>query len=89
MDDGNLRRFVYYKTIFTRENTSNETVSDSVTAQTYTYNGKCSALLKNNSFMSVMDRAVIDNMVPGSPEQNAANDAWNNFFTAPQGTDLI
>lgn len=88
MDDGNLRRFVYYKTIFTRENISNETVSDSVTAQVYTYNGKCSALLKNNSFMSVMDRAVIDAMPPG-PDKDAADLAWNNFFQAPQGTDLI
>ena len=88
MDDGNLRRFVYYKTIFTRENISNETVSDSVTAQTYTYTGKCSALLKNNSFMSVMDRAVIDAMTPGG-DKDAAELAWANFFTEPQGTDLI
>ena len=88
MDDGNLRRFVYYKTIFTRENISNETVSDSVTAQVYTYNGKCGALLKNNSFMSVMDKAVIDAMPPG-PDKVDAELAWNNFFTEPQGTDLI
>ena len=89
MDDGNLRRFVYYKTIFARENISNETVSDSVTAQTYTYTGKCSALLKNNSFMSMMDRKVIDNMTPGSPEKDAAELAWTNFFQTPQGTDFI
>lgn len=88
MDDGNLRRVVYYKTTFTRESQSNETVSDSVNAQTYTYKGKCSALLKNNSFMSVMDKAVIAAMGPGQDKDDAEL-AWNNFFTEPQGTDLI
>ena len=88
MDNGNLRRVVYYKSTFTREGQSNETVSDSVTAQTYTYTGKCSALQHNGAFMLVMDKSVIEAMTDG-PEKEAARLAWNNFFQVPQGTDIV
>lgn len=88
MDNGNLRRIVYYKTTLTREGQSNETVSDSVTAQTYTYSGKCSALQHNGAFMLVMDKAVVDAM-PGGPEKVEAERAWGEFFDAPQKADLV
>ena len=88
MDNGNLRRVVYYKTTLTREGQSNETVSDSVTAQTYTYTGKCSALQHNGAFMLMMDRAVIDGLPNDQNQQDRANQAWTNFFQAPQKHDM-
>ena len=89
MDDGNLRRVVYYKTTLTREGQTNETVSDSVTAQTYTYTGKCSALQHNGAFMLMMDKAVIDALPNDQNQQDRALEAWNNFFTTPQKHDIV
>lgn len=89
MDNGNLRRVVYYKTTLTREGQTNETVSDSVTYQTYTYTGKCSALQHNGAFMLMMDKAVIDALPNDQNQQDRALEAWNNFFTTPQKHDIV
>lgn len=89
MDNGNLRRVVYYKTTLTREGQTNETVSDSVTAQTYTYTGKCSALQHNGAFMLMMDKAVIDALPNDQNQQDRALAAWNDFFTTPQKHDIV
>lgn len=87
MDDGNERRRVLYKCNLARTGQTNETVSDSVTAQTYTYEGAAAALINNNRFDLIMDKAEIERMTPGV-EQDAARLAWTNFFDAVQGTQV-
>ena len=96
MDDGNERRRVIYKCNLARTGQTNETVSDSVTAQTFTYEGSASALVYNNRFDAIMDKKEIDAMPDGNQAGNpqeqeeyrakqAALNAWTNFFTAVQG----
>lgn len=87
MDDGNLRRRVIYKTTLARTGQTNETVSDSVTAQTFTYEGAAAALLKNGRFDMIMDKKEID-ALSGS-DKTTAIEAWNNFFTDVQGHSVI
>lgn len=96
MDDGNERRRVIYKCNLARTGQTNETVSDSVTAQTYTYEGSASALVNNNRFDGIMDKREIDNMPDGDPvgtpdqieehrAKQAALLAWGEFFNSVQG----
>ena len=87
MDDGNLRRRVIYKTTLARTGQTNETVSDSVTAQTYTYEGTAGALLKNGRFDMIMDKKEIDAL--NGADKTTAIEAWNNFFTDVQGHSVI
>lgn len=100
MDDGNERRRVIYKCNLARSGQTNETVSDSVTAQTFTYEGSASALVYNNRFDAIMDKKEIDAMPEGnqsgtSTEQEAykakqaALNAWTNFFKTVQGKDVV
>ena len=99
MDDGNERRRVIYKCNLARSGQTNETVSDSVTAQTFTYEGAASALVHNNRFDAIMDKKEIAAMPDGKPTgttteieehraKQAALKAWNNFFTAVQGKEV-
>lgn len=100
MDDGNERRRVIYKCNLARSGQTNETVSDSVTAQTFTYEGSASALVYNNRFDAIMDKKEIDAMPEGNQSggpteqeaykaKQAALNAWKNFFTAVQGKDVV
>jgi len=100
MDDGNERRRVIYKCNLARSGQTNESVSDSVTAQTFTYEGSASALVYNNRFDVIMDKKEIDAMPDGNQTGNAtekeeyrakqaALTAWKNFFTAVQGKDVV
>lgn len=100
MDDGNERRRVIYKCNLARTGQTNETVSDSVTAQTFTYEGSASALVYNNRFDAIMDKKEIDAMPEGNQSgsatdieaykaKQAALNAWKNFFTAVQGKDVV
>lgn len=88
MDNGNVRRYCFYKCTLTRDSQSNETVGDSVTSQTFTYNGSGSALISNGAFMLVMDKELIDAMSPGA-EKDEAERAWNEFFDTSQGTNVV
>jgi hypothetical protein len=99
MDDGNERRRVIYKCNLARTGQTNETVADSVTAQTYTYEGSASALVYNNRFDAIMDKKEIDAMPEGNQSGNqteqeaykakkAALDAWTNFFKTVQGKEV-
>lgn len=83
MDDGNERRRVIYKCNLARTGQTNETVADSVTAQTYTYEGAASATINNGRFDMVMDKKEVDAL--GNP---GTTDAWTNFFDAVQGTQV-
>ena len=100
MDDGNERRRVIYKCNLARSGQTNETVSDSVTAQTFTYEGSASALVYNNRFDAIMDKKEIDAMPEGNQSgsateqeaykaKQAALNAWKNFFTDVQGKDVV
>ena len=99
MDDGNERRRVIYKCNLARTGQTNETVADSVTAQTYTYEGSASALVYNNRFDAIMDKKEIDAMPEGNQSGNAteqeaykakkaALNAWTNFFNSVQGKEV-
>ncbi|MDY3960169.1 major tail protein [Romboutsia timonensis] len=87
MDDGNERRRVIYKCNLARTGQTNETVSDSVTAQTYKYEGIASSTVNSNRFDLVMDKKEIDAMLPG-PQKTAAEEAWRDFFTEVQGVKM-
>ena len=100
MDDGNERRRVLYKCNLARTGQTNETVADSVTAQTYTYEGSASALVYNNRFDAIMDKKEIDAMPDGNQSGNpqeqeeyrakqAALTAWGEFFNAVQGKAVV
>ena len=99
MDDGNERRRVIYKCNLARSGQTNETVSDSVTAQTFTYEGSASALVYNNRFDAIMDKKEIDAMPEGNQSgsateqeaykaKKAALNAWTNFFNSVQGKEV-
>lgn len=83
MDDGNERRRVIYKCNLARTGQTNETVSDSVTAQTYTYEGAASATVNNGRFDLVMDKKEVDALA-----NLQTTDAWNQFFDAVQGIQV-
>ena len=83
MDDGNERRRVIYKCNLARNGQTNETVADSVTAQTYTYEGAASATIHNGRFDMVMDKKEVDALA-----NLQTTDAWNQFFDTVQGIQV-
>lgn len=84
MDDGNERRRVIYKCNLARTGQTNETVSDSVTAQTYTYEGAASATINNGRFDLLMDKKEVDTL-----NEPLINNAWAQFFDEVQGTAVV
>lgn len=84
MDDGNERRRVIYKCNLARTGQTNETVSDSVTAQTYTYEGSAAATIHNGRFDMVMDKKEVDTL-----NDLGITNAWNEFFNQVQGTAVV
>ena len=84
MDDGNERRRVIYKCNLARTGQTNETVSDSVTAQTYTYEGSAAATVNNGRFDLVMDKKEVDAL-----QNVGTTNAWNEFFNEVQGIAVV
>lgn len=82
MSDGNLRRYFYFNCTMSKDEQSNETVSDSVTAQTYNLTAKAIPLPTTKELMMVMDEREVDELIAANdPKKDAIQKVWNEWFT--------
>ncbi len=81
MSDGNLRRYFYFNCSFSKDEQSNETVSDSITTQTYSLTGKSIPLPTTKETMMVMDEREVKELVASNePKANEIQELWDNWF---------
>lgn len=81
MSDGNIRRYFYFNCSFSKDEQSNETVSDSITTQTYSLTGKSIPLPTTKETMMVMDEREIKELVASNePKANEIQEVWDNWF---------
>lgn len=81
MSDGNIRRYFYFNCSFSKDEQSNETVSDSITTQTYSLTGKSIPLPTTKETMMVMDgREVKELVASNEPKANEIQELWDNWF---------
>lgn len=78
MDDGNIRRRVIYKVSLARNGQTNSTQEDSLTGQTYTYEGTAIPLTANGFLELTMDEKEVTTL--GDP---GITDKFEKFFDAP------
>ena len=81
MSDGNIRRYFYFNCSFSKDEQSNETVSDSITTQTYSLTGKSIPLPTTKETMMVMDEREVKELVASNePKANEIQELWDNWF---------
>lgn len=81
MSDGNIRRYFYFNCSFSKDEQSNETVSDGITTQTYSLTGKSIPLPTTKETMMVMDgREVKELVASNEPKANEIQELWDNWF---------
>ena len=83
MSDGSVRRYCYYSCTISKNDQENETISDSVTAQTYELSVKAVPLVQTKELMIEMDEKEVTEFLADAA--NAANhdkvrEAWEKFF---------
>lgn len=82
MSDGNIRRYFYFNCSFSKNEQSNETISDSITAQTYSLTGKAIPLPTTKELMMVMDEREVKTLLDTTPDNaQEIQDLWDNWFT--------
>lgn len=82
MSDGNVRRYFYFNCSFSKNEQSNETISDSITAQTYSLTGKAIPLPTTKELMMVMDEREVKTLLDTTPDNvQEIQDLWDNWFT--------
>lgn len=82
MSDGNIRRYFYFNCSFSKNEQSNESISDSITAQTYSLTGKAIPLPTTKELMMVMDeREVTALIVANDPKKDEIQTVWDEWFT--------
>ena len=78
MDDGNIRRRVIYKVSLARNGQTNSTQEDSLTGQTYTYEGTAIPLTANGFLELTMDEKEVIALA-----DHDTTDKFEKFFDAP------
>ncbi len=82
MSDGNIRRYFYFNCSFSKNEQSNESISDSITAQTYSLTGKAIPLPTTKELMMVMDEREVKKLIADNdPKKNEIQEVWDNWFT--------
>ena len=81
MTDGNIRRYFYFNCSFSKDEQSNETISDSITTQTYSLTGKSIPLPITKEIMMVMDEREVKALVASNdPKKDNIQELWDNWF---------
>lgn len=78
MDDGNIRRRIIYKVSLARNGQTNATQEDSLTGQTYTYEGTAIPLTANGHLELTMDEKEVIALA-----DHDTTDKFENFFDTP------
>lgn len=82
MSDGNLRRYFYFNCSISKSEHSNQTISDSITAQTYNLTVGAIPLPVTKELMMVMDeKEVNDLVIAGHPLAVQIQQVWEEWFT--------
>ncbi len=82
MSDGNIRRYFYFNCSFSKNEQSNETISDSITAQTYSLTGKAIPLPTTKELMMVMDEREVNALIAADdPKKDEIKKLWDEWFT--------
>lgn len=80
--NGKLRRYFYNNCVFSKDEQSNETISDSVTAQTYNLKAKAVPLPTTKELMMVMDEEEIEQLIAAEdPKKTEIQTVWDEWFT--------
>lgn len=83
MDNGNVRRYFYTNCTISKNDQSNETVSDSITAQTYTLTASCVPLPGTKELFMVMDKEeyeIASNDPANVAVKDKIDDLWEQWF---------
>lgn len=78
MDDGNIRRRIIYKVSLARNGQTNSTQEDSLTGQTYTYEGTAIPLTANGFLELTMDEKEVIALA-----DHDVTDKFEKFFDTP------
>ncbi len=82
MNDGKRRRYMYFNNTFSKNEQSNETMSDSITAQTYSLTAKSIPLPSTKETMMVMDEREIEELeAANDPKAVEIRKVWDEWFT--------
>ena len=87
MDNGNTRRYFYTNCTISKNEQSNETISDSITAQTYTLTANCVPIASTKQTDMVMDEdEMLEAVQEATDDGNVALAAeiqrvWDEWFT--------
>lgn len=93
LDTGKVRKYFFTNCTISKNEQSNETVSDSINAQTYTLTVKASSLPTTKELMFVMDESDYDttiaNLNSDEGKKTKVQNLWNKWFTeAPKSSSL-
>lgn len=83
MDNGKVRKYFFTNCTISKNEQTNETVSDSINAQTYTFSVKAIPLPTTKELMFVMDEDDYNatQQPPAGPQAQQIQQLWENWFT--------